>query len=522
MSSLPEHWVKAPIGDVCKLINGRAFKLSEWSDNGLPIIRIQNLNNRKATYNYFNGAIDERHRIENGDLLFAWSGTPGTSFGAHIWEHGSAVLNQHIFKVVFNRDLVDSSFLRFAINDTLDELIAQAHGGVGLRHITKGKLEATEISLPPLEEQRRIAIALKIHLARISSVRSDLRCALELGAKYKDSILNAAFGEAGDHDKSPSQFVRLAEFVDEGPANGWSPKTGPDATGALSLKLTATTSGYLRLDEAAVKRLYERPEESSRYWLRPGDLLVQRANAIEHLGAAAIYDGPTLTYVYPDLMMRLRISDSDKRRYLWRYLNSSNARRFLRDRATGTAGNMPKINGDTLRSLPVPLPPKGNFEEVVDRIERNFIDMDAVLQTTESSAEVLDHLEKAILEQALSGKLGTADKTDGSAADLLVEIKSSSLNSATLLASSRSRSASEKPRSKTKEINMASKVRAEVAPDHLMVTLIGLGGATSPRELWRKSEMTIDEFYKQLRQEIEDGRVLAGAGRDELVIPDAS
>jgi len=54
------------------------------------------------------------------------------------------------------------------------------------------------------------------------------------------------------------------------------------------------------------------------------------------------------------------------------------------------------------------------------------------------------------------------------------------------------------------------------------VTLISLGGATSPRELWRKSEMTIDEFYKQLRQEIEDGGILASAGHDKLVIQDAS
>lgn len=53
------------------------------------------------------------------------------------------------------------------------------------------------------------------------------------------------------------------------------------------------------------------------------------------------------------------------------------------------------------------------------------------------------------------------------------------------------------------------------------MTLIGMGGVTSPRELWRKSEMTIDEFYKQLRQEMGDGCILAGAGQDELVIPDA-
>lgn len=521
MSSIPDHWVKAPIGSVCKLINGRAFKLSEWSDSGLPIIRIQNLNNPKATFNYFNGIVDERHQVENGDLLFAWSGTPGTSFGAHIWEHDSAVLNQHIFKVVFNKDLVDSSFLKFAINDTLDELIAQAHGGVGLRHITKGKLEATEISFPPIEEQRRVASTLKSHLIRISSIKNDLRYAGELAAKYKESILQAAFGVA-DRSTSAVKFVLLSDFVDEGPTNGWSPKTGPDAMGALSLKLTATTSGYLRLDEAAVKRLYERPLENSRYWLRPGDLLVQRANAMEHLGAAAIYDGPTLTYVYPDLMMRLRIFDSNKCRYLWRYLNSGYAKRFLRARATGTAGNMPKINGNTLRSLPIPLPESGMFAEVVDRIERNFLDMDAVLQAVKSSSDYLNILEKLILEQALRGKLNTADKADGSATDLLLEIQQSSLESSAQAISLRSQSVKENPKNKIREVSMVKKVRAEVAPDHLMATLIDLGGAISPRELWRKSEMTIDEFYKQLRQEIKDGRILEDSRNEKLVALNAS
>ncbi|ENK4560142.1 restriction endonuclease subunit S [Yersinia enterocolitica] len=521
MSPYPEHWVKVPIGDICKLINGRAFKPSEWADHGLPIIRIQNLNNPNATYNYFNGIVEERHRIETGDLLFAWSGTPGTSFGAHIWEHGSAVLNQHIFKLIFNSDLVDSSFLRFAINDTLDELILQAHGGVGLRHITKGKLEATEIRLPPLEEQRRIATALRGYLTRISSIRADLLYARDLGIRYKESILDVAFGDETGN-KSSAEFMLLSDFVDEGPTNGWSPKTGPDAMGALSLKLTATTSGYLRLDEAAVKRLYERPEESSRYWLRPGDLLVQRANAMEHLGATAIYDGPPLTYVYPDLMMRLRISDSHQRRYLWRYLNSNAAKRFLRSRATGTAGNMPKINGETLRSLPIPLPPSGDFAEVADRIERCFTEMDSVLQTIESSSATLSILEKAILQQALCGKLNTADKSDGSASDLLFEIQQAAVSSKVLAKSSRSRAVSGSAQRKAKEINMASRVRADVAPDHLRVTLISLGGATSPRELWRKSEMTIDEFYKQLRQEIEDGGILASAGHDKLVIQDAS
>src|SRR5579862_2979642 len=98
MSKLPDGWTTATIGSVCNLENGRAFKPSDWTTNGLPIVRIQNLNNPLAPFNHFDGGVDDRYRLNGGELLFAWSGTPGTSFGAHIWNRGEAVLNQHIFR----------------------------------------------------------------------------------------------------------------------------------------------------------------------------------------------------------------------------------------------------------------------------------------------------------------------------------------------------------------------------------------------------------------------------------------
>ncbi|HEX7243633.1 MAG TPA: hypothetical protein VF263_25325, partial [Longimicrobiaceae bacterium] len=82
---LPEGWAEATVGELCTLVNGRAFKPAEWSIEGLPIIRIQNLNNPAALFNYFDGELDPKFEVSSGDLLFAWSGTPGTSFGAHIW-----------------------------------------------------------------------------------------------------------------------------------------------------------------------------------------------------------------------------------------------------------------------------------------------------------------------------------------------------------------------------------------------------------------------------------------------------
>jgi type I restriction enzyme S subunit len=153
---IPHNWCWTRIGDAMNLINGRAFKPTDWSSKGIPIVRIQNLNNNSAPFNYCDFDVDEKFFIGNSDLLISWSGTPGTSFGAFIWNGGRAILNQHIFRVEPYGKAYDKPFLRLAINARLDEMIAQAHGAVGLQHITKGKLENLIISLPPLEEQKRI------------------------------------------------------------------------------------------------------------------------------------------------------------------------------------------------------------------------------------------------------------------------------------------------------------------------------------------------------------------------------
>lgn len=154
---IPRQWEWVRLGQTLNMINGRAFKPTDWLNKGLPIVRIQNLNNELAPFNYCDEATTEpRHIIESGCFLISWSGTPGTSFGAFIWQRGKAALNQHIFKCLQIGNAYYDRFLQMAINGRLDEMIAKAHGGVGLQHITKGKLENLPLSLPPLSEQRRI------------------------------------------------------------------------------------------------------------------------------------------------------------------------------------------------------------------------------------------------------------------------------------------------------------------------------------------------------------------------------
>lgn len=162
LGSVPEHWRVVRLGDLADLVNGRAFKASEWKRHGLPIIRIQNLNDPTAPFNYFDGPVDPKHLVEPGALLFSWSGSKGTSFGPHLWNGPVAVLNQHIFKIVIKGpEAIERDFLYYSLKRLTDVIEGKTYGLAALVHVRKGDLQSTAVPLPALAEQREIARILR-------------------------------------------------------------------------------------------------------------------------------------------------------------------------------------------------------------------------------------------------------------------------------------------------------------------------------------------------------------------------
>ena len=168
------EWPMVAIGEVCNLINGRAFKPQDWKradSGGLPIVRIQNLNAPDSDFNYYTGEVKDRYIINQGQLLFSWSGSRGTSFGAHIWNGRKAILNQHIFKVEFDQIRATKMYLLYALNRAVAEVEQNLHGGVGLVHITKGNLEKIQIPLPSLVTQQAIVAEIEAEQSLVAANR---------------------------------------------------------------------------------------------------------------------------------------------------------------------------------------------------------------------------------------------------------------------------------------------------------------------------------------------------------------
>ena len=293
-----KKWKYKGIGEICHLINGRAFKPSDWSPDGLRIIRIQNLNDNTKQYNCFNGQVSDKHLVNDGTVLLSWSGTPGTSFGCFIWNQGEAVLNQHIFKVLVKQDFMTDDFFTYAVNSQLDEMIRQAHGGVGLRHITKKKLEAMQIPVPPLSEQRRIVVRIKECFERVDEI-SGLRIE---SSKEAINLERAFFSDFLNEIDAPT--VPLGEVVSR-IQYGTSGKANMNKLGIPLLRMGNIKNGYL--DVSDLKYIELSKKDIGKYALNEGDILFNRTNSLELVGKAAVFKDFKDQWVFASYLIRLEI-----------------------------------------------------------------------------------------------------------------------------------------------------------------------------------------------------------------------
>ncbi len=159
MHRTPRGWRAGTVDDICRMQNGHGFGPEDWDTQGLPIIRIQNLNGG-TKFDYYSGKPEPQWLVETGQLLFAWAGTRGVSFGPTIWRGPIGVLNQHIFKIEPKND-INLNWLYWALRYVTNRIEGKAHGfKATLVHVKKSDIDRQLVSVPSLPEQRRIATTL--------------------------------------------------------------------------------------------------------------------------------------------------------------------------------------------------------------------------------------------------------------------------------------------------------------------------------------------------------------------------
>lgn len=315
----------------------------------------------------------------------------------------------HYSAYTFNEKIVDLDFFKFFVKSPafLEALKRQVKGGIKTE-IKPKHLLPLEISIPDLSEQKRIIDALSQNLKKIEELQKEIDSQKESVKLLRQNILQDAIegklsvdfhqnNKCNTKSIKPIQnsfdkklnslipvskdeipfdipatweWVRLGMIIESAPRNGYSPKAVDYKTSIKTLKLGAVTSGIF--DSTECKYINEEIPNDAYCWLKNGDILIERSNSLEYVGMSAIYTGNDNEFIYPDLLMRFRVSNEVSSEYVHKALIAPFNRSYFMSKAKGAQKSMPKINQECVINTLIPLPSLAEQKEIVARVEYQF------------------------------------------------------------------------------------------------------------------------------------------------------
>jgi type I restriction enzyme S subunit len=403
----PRNWVNSTLGKAAWFVNGYPFGPDQHDGSGLPIVRIEQLKDRKAPVDRSSAKISNQFMLRNGDVIFSWSG----SFEVQLWDRGNAWLNQHLFRVI-PKNGVENRFLLHFLNWSVGPLSRQSHGTT-MSHITRRVLLAYPINLPTPGEQRHIAEILdsvdeKIQTAmRLIAKQKEMRVAsirrlADAGLACFDGIEASEWRRSARRGNGSWSLVPLGSVL-AGIDAGHSPDledapAGPGQWGVL--KVSAVGEDGFRAEENKV--VQDRTLYDLTICVRPGDLLMTRANTSQLVGRSCVVDDAPPGRMLCDKTLRLRVDERCvPTRYVHIVLGLAEVRRQVEIAATGTSGSMKNISQQSIRQLMVPVGSPEDVKRVVEIDELH----EAQTSALHHEVEGLRLLKQGLMDDLLTGRV---------------------------------------------------------------------------------------------------------------------
>lgn len=259
------------MGDLATFVNGYAFKPTDWSASGAPIIRIQNLTGSMSEVHYYAGGLDEKYRVHAGDILISWS----ASIGVYEWKQTEGWLNQHIFKVVFDKERVNQNYFKYAAADALKKAAGLVHGST-MKHLTKKVFDEIPVAFYDAAVQEKIVAVLQ----EIDGAISNRQRVLTL----LDELVRSRFVEMfGNKNYEREKLKNLCKKITDGTHK--TPAYQSDGIPFVSAK--NIKHGKLLFDDIKYITQDEYENIQKRCDVEKGDLLITKSGS---LGMPALVD----------------------------------------------------------------------------------------------------------------------------------------------------------------------------------------------------------------------------------------
>lgn len=345
------------LGDIFEIINGFAFKSENYTNEGIRVIRISNvqkgyLEDLKPVFYPFNSKEAKKYQLQQGDFLISLTGNVGR-VALVDRKFLPAVLNQRVACLRLKADSLNLKYIFYCLNtNKFEENCINASKGVAQKNLSTEWLKKYEIPLITIQKQYFIVKCLDEVIAVIRKRKKQLSYIDELiKSRFIEMFGNPITNEMG---WEKVQLSTCIESIDNGKSLVCDASARQGNWPAV-LKLSAATYGFYRPEEN--KAMLDETQFAEDAAVQSGDLLFTRKNTPELVGMCAyVYDTPS-RLMMPDLIFRLNTTNRCNKVFLWKLINHDLFRDCIKAIATGSAKSMSNISKERLLSLEIILPP---------------------------------------------------------------------------------------------------------------------------------------------------------------------
>lgn len=385
-------WQVKRLGEVCRLINGRAYKQTELLTQGkYRVLRVGNFFTSDHWY-HSDLELEPDKYCDTGDLLYAWS----ASFGPRIWKGEKVIYHYHIWKVAPDSECVVRDYLYYFFEWDKEKIKTEHGAGTTMVHVSKSSMDAREIPLPPLEEQKRIVAILDEAFEGLVRARAHTETNLQNSRELFSSFLESAYAAL-----SAAPRRRLAALCDKRVITYGVIKLGDEFADGVPCLRTSNVKP-LKIETHGLKRINPAlSKEFSRTILRGGEVLV---NVRGTLGGVAVVPedmkGWNVSREVAVVPVDREAVDAD---YLAFFIATKQAQKWLTGVLKGAAYT--GINIEDLRELQIPIPNRETQLQLVDSIAAVQQEVSRLETATKTKLADLDALRQSLLQKAFAGEL---------------------------------------------------------------------------------------------------------------------
>ena len=407
---IADYWERVALRHVAEITNGAAFKSAQFNNAGIgmPLIRIRDVG-ANATKTFYNGDFEQRHVVEDGDLLIGMDG----DFRVARWAGPTALLNQRVCRVrVLDGSCFNETFLEHVLQPYLDA-VHELTSAVTVKHLSSKTIGDLPIPLPPLPEQRRIVAAIEEHFSRLDAAAASLTAAGYRIDLLESTAVNIAFDDI-------TERVPLGDLAEVRGGIQKQPKRKPTSNPHSFLRVANVKRNRLELDDVHEIELFD--GEIDRFRLAEGDLLVVEGNGSqEQIGRSALWTGEIENCVHQNHLIRVRPGATLNPRFLNAFWNSPINSRQLTAVASSTSG-LYTLSTSKLNRVLIPVAGSTSQARIADQLDDIRLSIDRLRAQMRVAWQRSAAMRRSVLAAAFSGQLVQQDPSDEPASVLLERI----------------------------------------------------------------------------------------------------